>query len=73
MQTKGSDIMYLDPGFGGMLVQVIVAIVAVGGGLLFSFRRKIRQLFSKNKDEYQPAEFAEVEDDAVDVLDEEAE
>jgi len=65
--------MYLDPGFGGMLVQVIVAIVAVGGGLLFSFRRKIRQLFSKNKDEYQPAEFAEVEDDAVDVLDEEAE
>ena len=44
--------MYLDPGFGGMLVQVIIAIVAVGGGFVYSFRRKIRTLFSKNgKDE----------------------
>jgi len=42
--------MYLDPGFGGMLVQVIVAIVAMSGILLFSLRRKIRALFSKNKD-----------------------
>jgi len=41
--------MYLDPGFGGMLVQVIVAITAVGGGLLFSFRKKIIKLFFKNK------------------------
>jgi len=44
--------MYLDPAFGGMLVQVIIAIVAVGGGLLYALRRKIRTLFSKkNKDE----------------------
>jgi len=41
--------MYLDPGFGGMLVQVIVAIVAAGGILLFSLRRKLRAFFSKNK------------------------
>jgi hypothetical protein len=41
--------MYLDPGFGGMLLQVLIAIAAAGGALLFSFRRKIRNLFSKNK------------------------
>lgn len=42
--------MYLDPGFGGMLVQVLIAIVAVGGALIFSLRRKIRVLFSKNNE-----------------------
>ena len=42
--------MYLDPGFGGMLLQIIVAIAAVAGILLFSIRRKIRNLFSKNKE-----------------------
>ena len=41
--------MYLDPGFGGMLVQVLVAIIAAGGIILFSLRRKIRVLFSKKK------------------------
>jgi len=42
--------MYLDPGFGGMLVQVLVAIVAAGGIILFSLRRKIRALFTKKKE-----------------------
>jgi len=41
--------MYLDPGFGGMLLQIVVAIAAVAGILLFSIRRKIRALFSKKK------------------------
>jgi len=41
--------MYLDPGFGGMLLQVLVAIAAAGGVIVFSLRRKIRSLFSKNK------------------------
>jgi len=41
--------MYLDPGFGGMLLQVILGIVAVGGGILYSLRRKIRSLFSKGE------------------------
>ena len=43
--------MYLDPAFGGMLLQVIIAIVAVGGGLIYSFRRRIKAFFSKNKSE----------------------
>ena len=64
--------MYFDPGFGGMLLQVIVAIAAVGGGLLFSFRKKISGLFGKgdgNPKKAAPAT-TETEDDAIDVLDE---
>jgi hypothetical protein len=63
--------MYLDPGFGGMLVQVIVVIAAVGGGLLFSLRKKIRQLFFKDKAKPQPMNVSNTSDDAVDVLDNE--
>jgi len=42
--------MYLDPGFGGMLVQVLIAVVAAGGIVLFTLRRKIKAFFSKNKE-----------------------
>jgi len=66
--------MYLDPGFGGMLVQVIVAIAAISGGLLFSFRKKIRQLFSRNKEGAQPTNIPmqDTPDDAVDMLENES-
>ena len=64
--------MYLDPGFGGMLLQLIVAIAAVGGGILFSFRKKIGGLFKKGDDKPIKAVSGvpETDDDAVDVLDE---
>ncbi|MCL2546351.1 MAG: hypothetical protein FWE06_04050 [Oscillospiraceae bacterium] len=62
--------MYLDPGFGGMLLQVIIAIVAVGGGLLFAFRRKIRGLFSRDKNAGNTPQ-NDVQEDAVDMLDDE--
>jgi hypothetical protein len=39
--------MYIDPAFGGMLLQVIIAIAAVSGAVIFSFRRKISALFKK--------------------------
>ena len=63
--------MYLDPGFGGMLLQVIVAIAAVGGGIVFSFRKKIGGLFKKDSEKPKKAvsSDSEIEDDAVDVLD----
>ena len=63
--------MYLDPGFGGMLLQVIVAIAAVGGGILFSFRKKIGGLFKKGSDKPKKAvsSASETTDDAVDMLD----
>ena len=70
--------MYLDPGFGGMLVQAIVAIVAVGGGIVFSFRKKIRAAFSKNKDNANAAPAARqnaerTDDGVVDTLSDEKE
>jgi len=74
IKRTGSECMYLDPGFGGMLVQVVVVLIAVGGAILFSLRKKLSQLFSRSKSETQPIENQftstnENEDDAVDVLD----
>lgn len=40
--------MYLDPSFGGMLLQVLVAVAAGGGVIIFGMRRKIKALFRKN-------------------------
>jgi len=48
--------MYLDPAFGGMLIQLLVLVAAVAGGLVFSFRRKIRSLFSKGNKRKGPGE-----------------
>jgi len=31
--------MYLDPGFGGMLIQVILAIIVGGGAIRILWRR----------------------------------
>ena len=63
--------MYLDPGFGGMLIQLIVVIAAVGGGIVFSLRKKIRNFFSKKRDNdtVAPTISKTVNEDAVDVLD----
>jgi hypothetical protein len=43
--------MYLDPSFGGMLLQLLVAIAAGGGAVLVGMRRKIKALFKKNKND----------------------
>jgi hypothetical protein len=42
--------MYLDPGFGGMLIQILVAMAAAAGALLFTMRKKIRELLSKKNE-----------------------
>jgi len=65
--------MYLDPAFGGMLLQVIIAIVAVGGGIIYSFRRKIKAFFSKNKSETKKVVESSASTDtlgAIDAIDE---
>jgi hypothetical protein len=41
--------MYLDPSFGGMLIQILVAVVAGSGAILFGMRRKILAFFKKGK------------------------
>ena len=67
--------MYLDPGFGGMLLQGLVATAAVGGAILFSLRKKIKGLFSKKADTAENDNTLTsvaplAEDDVVDMLDE---
>ena len=68
--------MYLDPGFGGMLLQVIVALVATGGAILFAMRKKIKTLFSKSNKENESVVSTEInkdniEDDVIDTLSDE--
>jgi len=64
--------MYLDPGFGGMLIQIVIALVAAGGAVLFAMRKKLRELFSKNKAVknpiQEPKSANESQDDVIDML-----
>ncbi|MDR0525654.1 MAG: hypothetical protein LBG90_07275 [Spirochaetaceae bacterium] len=38
--------MYLDPGFGSMLIQAIIGGIAVAGSGLFLFRQKVAAFFN---------------------------
>ena len=69
--------MYLDPGFGGMLVQILVVIVGVGGAILYSSKRKIKSLFVKdnkvnNTPQVSSKATKNLEDDVVDTLKDDA-
>jgi len=68
--------MYLDPGFGGMLIQIIVAIAAAGGAMLFAMRKKIMTMFSKDKKKDESVvpnnlNLDNLEDDVIDTLSDE--
>jgi len=45
--------MYLDPGFGSMIIQIIVGAIAAGGAVLFTMRQRVGNFFGflsrKNK------------------------
>jgi hypothetical protein len=43
--------MYLDPGFGSMVIQMAIGIVAAGGAALFVLRQKIAKLFGRSPKE----------------------
>ena len=61
--------MYLDPSFGGMFLQVLVAIAAGGGVIIFGMRKKIKTLFKKNKkDTASNINKQTGEEDIVDML-----
>ncbi|MDR2509176.1 MAG: hypothetical protein LBC77_00870 [Spirochaetaceae bacterium] len=49
------DYMYLDPGFGSLLIQGIIGAVAVMGSSFFLFRQKIKAFFSRNQDKAENA------------------
>jgi len=65
--------MYLDPAFAGMLLQILLASLVVGGVILFSLRRKLRGLFSNKQDKaiynnQTDANDNEPEGDVIDTL-----
>ena len=37
--------MYLDPGFGSMLIQAVIAAIAAGGAYLLLFRKRVVSFF----------------------------
>jgi hypothetical protein len=41
--------MYLDPGFGSMVIQLFIAGVAAAGSYLFLFRQKIKAFFGRSR------------------------
>lgn len=41
--------MYLDPNFGSMLIQMIIAAVAAGGAYAVIFRNRIKAFFARKK------------------------
>jgi hypothetical protein len=47
--------MYLDPGFGSMLVQAAVGFIAVAASSFYLFRQKVKDFFSKNKAKHKGA------------------
>jgi len=64
--------MYLDPAFAGMILQILLALVVVGGVVLFTARRKIREMFwgKQNKVIYNnDTSSNETEDEVIDTLD----
>ena len=46
---KEGENMYLDPGFGGMLLQIIIAMIAVSGATLFAIRKKLKGFFGRKR------------------------
>ncbi len=41
--------MYLDPGFGRMIIQFLVAAIAACGAYAVIFRRRIKEFFVRRK------------------------
>lgn len=41
--------MYLDPGFGSMIIQIVVASLAAISGVWFIFKKQVKALFSKRR------------------------
>ena len=47
--------MYFDPGTGSLIIQAIVAILAVAGGYLAVFKTRLKNIFKK-KDKTESGE-----------------
>ena len=47
--------MYLDTGLGGMLIQIIAALIVIAVAVIIAMRKRIHALFTKNKVKDDPA------------------
>jgi hypothetical protein len=45
--------MYLDPGFGSMLIQALIGLIAVAGSYFYLFRQKIKAFLLNRKNKSQ--------------------
>jgi hypothetical protein len=43
--------MYLDPGFGSMVIQVVIGLIAAGSVAFYTLRQKIAKLFGRSPKE----------------------
>lgn len=41
--------MYFDPGFGSMIIQVVLAVLAAGTVVWLTLKKKIKTIFSKKE------------------------
>lgn len=64
--------MYLDPGFGSMIIQLIVGAAAAIGVFFFAFKNKIKDFFSKKKTSAQADDSPEASTQVASVEDKQA-
>jgi len=48
--------MYFDPGFGSMIIQVVIGLIAAGGVALYTLRQKIAKLLGRSPKENEQTE-----------------
>lgn len=41
--------MYFDPGFGSMIIQVVLAVIAAAGVVWLTMKNRIKKIFSRKK------------------------
>lgn len=41
--------MYFDPGFGSIIIQVVLAVIAATGVVWLTMKKRLKSLFSKKK------------------------
>ena len=51
--------MYLDPGFGSMVIQMVIASFAVAGTMFGIFRHKVKEFFNRKRDKVEESTVGE--------------
>jgi hypothetical protein len=63
-------LMYIDPGLGSMIIQVIIGIVAAGSTALYVLREKISRWVGRSSKEEDAFEETEKQEELTDKSDE---